>query len=188
LFGGEYNYDKFNLSIEKRVYLSQFGYSDVVLEGNYTKGQLPYPLLSIHRANQTFAYQLNSYNLMNFLEFASDQYVSLNIDHHFNGFIFNRLPLLNKLNLREIVSAKVLYGGIRKENDPAKNGNVYNFPTNEEGLATTFSLNDGPYVEGSVGIGNIFKLLRLDLVKRFTYLDHPDVAEWGIRGRVRFDF
>jgi hypothetical protein len=125
---------------------------------------------------------------MNFVEFASDQYVSLNIDHHFNGFIFNRLPLLNKLNLREIVSAKVLYGGIRKENDPAKNGNVYNFPTNEEGLATTFSLNDGPYVEGSVGIGNIFKLLRLDLVKRFTYLDHPDVAEWGIRGRVRFDF
>ncbi len=188
LFDGEYNYDKFNASVEKRVYLSQFGYSDVMLEGGYTRGQLPYPLLSIHRANQTYAYQLNSYNLMNFLEFASDQYVSLNIDHHFNGFIFNRVPLLNKLNLREIVSAKVLYGGIRSENDPAKNENLYNFPVNGDGVATTFSLNDGPYVEGSVGIGNIFKLLRLDLVKRFTYLDHPDVAEWGIRGRVKFDF
>ena len=188
LFGGEYNYDKFNLSVEKRVYLSQFGYSDVALEGGYTKGQLPFPLLSIHRANQTYAYQLYSYNLMNFLEFASDQYVSLNVDHHFNGFIFNRLPLLNKLNWREIVSAKVLYGGVRNENDPQQHADLYNFPVNEDGLATTFTLNDGPYVEGSVGIGNIFKLLRLDLVKRFTYLDHPDVAEWGIRGRVRFDF
>lgn len=188
LFGGEYNYDKFNVSVEKRVYLSQFGYSDVVLEGGYTKGQLPFPLLSIHRANQTYAYQLYSYNLMNFLEFASDKYLSLNVDHHFNGFIFNRLPLLNKLNWREIVSAKVLYGGVRKENDPQQNAGLYNFPVNEDGLATTFTLNDGPYVEGSVGIGNIFKLLRLDLVKRFTYLDHPDVSEWGIRGRVRFDF
>ncbi len=188
VLGGEYNYDKLNASIEKRVYLSQLGYSDVVLEGGYTWGQLPYPLLSIHRANQTYAYQLNSYNLMNFLEFASDQYVSLNVDHHFNGFIFNRLPLLKKLNLREIVSAKVLYGGIRNENDPEKNPALYHFPTNENGLATTFALNDGPYVEGSIGVGNIFKLLRLDLVKRFTYLNHPDVAEWGIRGRIKFDF
>ena len=174
--------------MEKRVYLSQFGYTDLVLEGGYTKGRLPFPLLSIHRANQTYAYQLNSYNLMNFLEFASDRYLSLNADHHFNGFIFNRLPLLKKLNLREIVSAKVLYGGIRNENDPEKNRDLYNFPFDEKGMATTFSLNEGPYVEGSVGIGNIFKLLRLDLIKRFTYLNHPDVAEWGVRGRVKFDF
>ena len=114
--------------------------------------------------------------------------MSLNVDHHFNGFIFNRILLLNKLSWREIVSAKVLYGGIRKENDPQSNPSLYRFPTDADGMTTTFTLNDGPYVEGSVGIGNIFKLLRLDLVKRFTYLDHPDVAEWGIRGRVRFDF
>src|SRR5215204_3797600 len=188
LIGGEYNYNKFNLSVQKRAYLSQFGYTDMILEGAYITGQLPYPLLSIHRANQTYAYQLYSYNLMNFLEFVSDHYVSLNVDHHFNGFIFNRLPLINKLNLREIVSAKVIYGAVRGENDPAKNETLYNYPVNENGLTTTFSLNDGPYVEGSVGIGNIFKLLRLDLVKRFTYLYNPDVAEWGIRARMRFDF
>src|SRR5215204_980481 len=188
LIGGEYNYNKFNLSVQKRAYLSQFGYTDMILEGAYITGQLPYPLLSIHRANQTYAYQLYSYNLMNFLEFVSDHYVSLNVDHHFNGFIFNRLPLINKLNLREIVSAKVIYGAVRSENDPAKNETLYNYPVNENGLTTTFSLNDGPYVEGSVGVGNIFKLVRLDLVKRFTYLHHPDVAEWGIRARMRFDF
>jgi hypothetical protein len=189
LLGGEYNYNQFNLRAEKRVFLSQLGYSDVVLEGGYITGRLPYPLLSIHRANQTYAYQLNSYNLMNFLEFVSDRYASVNIDHDFNGFIFNRIPLINKLNLREIVSAKVLYGGVRPENDPAHHDPaLYKFPVDENGQTTTFTLNRGPYVEGSIGVSNIFKLLRLDLVKRFTYLDHPNVAEWGIRGRVKFDF
>jgi hypothetical protein len=171
------------------VFLSQLGYSDVVLEGGYITGRLPYPLLSIHRANQTYAYQLNSYNLMNFLEFVSDRYASVNIDHNFNGFIFNRVPLINKLNLREIVSAKVLYGSVRQENDPAHHDpELYKFPVDENGLPSTFTLNRGPYIEGSIGVSNIFKLLRLDLVKRFTYLDHPNVAQWGIRGRVKFDF
>ncbi|NTS41899.1 carboxypeptidase-like regulatory domain-containing protein [Flavisolibacter sp. BT320] len=189
LWNGAYDYDKVDLMIEKRFYLSQLGYSDVVVEGGYTRGTLPFPLLSIHRANQTYSYQLRSFNLMNFLEFVSDRYASVNIDHHFNGFLFNRIPLLNRLSLREIVSAKVLYGGVRRANDPANKGaGVYHFPADDQDGPTTFSLNDGPYVEGSVGVGNIFKLLRLDLVRRFTYLDHPNVSEWGIRGRVKFDF
>jgi len=189
LWNGGYDYHKFDLMIEKRLYLSQFGYSDVVLEGGYIKGILPYPLLTIHRANQTYSYQLRSYNLMNFLEFVSDRYASINIDHHFNGFIFNRLPLFKSLNLREIISVKALYGGISKENNPAnEHADVLKFAVNDKGLPTTYALNNGPYIEGSVGIGNIFKLLRLDLVKRFNYLDQPNVSEWGIRGRVKFDF
>lgn len=188
LMNSSFDYTKFQGLVEKRVFLSQFGFSDVVLEGGYTLGQVPYPLLTIHRANQTYAYQLNSYNLMNFLEFVSDRYVSLNVDHHFNGFIFNRVPLLQKLNLREIVSGKVVFGGLRDENEPSKNKELLYLPQNSLGQPMTFSLNRGPYIEGSVGIGNIFKLLRLDLVKRFTYLDNPGVSEWGVRGRIRFDF
>ena len=186
-YNGQYNYDNLNLSISKRVYMSQFGNSDVILEGGYIFGKLPYPLLTIHRANQTYAYQLASYNLMNFLEFVSDRYASLNIDHHFNGFIFNRLPLIKKLDLREVVTAKILYGGVRSENNPDVHPDLYRFPS-INGMPTTFTLNDGPYIEGSVGISNIFKLLRVDVVKRFTYLDHPEIAKWGIRGRVRFEF
>jgi hypothetical protein len=186
-FKGQYNYDKIDLSISKRVYMSQFGNSDVIFEAGYIFGRLPYPLLTAHRANQTYAYQLASYNLMNFLEFVSDHFVSLNVDHHFNGFIFNRLPLLKKLDLREVATAKILYGGLRSENDPTINPDLYRFPS-FNGVPTTFSLNNEPYIEGSVGISNIFKLFRVDVVKRFTYRDHPDIAKWGIRGRVRFEF
>ncbi|NCI51877.1 carboxypeptidase-like regulatory domain-containing protein [Sediminibacterium roseum] len=187
IFNSQYNYQNVNMRFEKRAYLSQLGYSDVVVEGGYIFGKLPYPLMTIHRANQTYAYQLNSYNLMNFQEFVSDHFVGLNIDHHFNGLFFNRVPLLKKLKLREVVAMKLLYGGVRAENKPANDPTLIRYPL-LNGEPTTFSLEDKPYLEGSVGVTNIFKLIRVDLVKRFNYLDHPYVTPLGVRVRFRFDF
>jgi Family of unknown function (DUF5686)/CarboxypepD_reg-like domain len=189
LFNGDYNYHNLNLSVFKRVYFSQFGYADVSAEGGYIFGKLPYPLLTVHRANQTYAYQLNSFNLMNALEFISDHYASVNMDYYFNGFILNKMPLIKRLKLREVASAKILYGGVRDENNPATNQSVLVFPKDgQTGKATSFALNSKPYVEVSVGLANIFKLLRVDLVKRLTYLENPDISKWGIRARVKFDF
>lgn len=188
LFGGEYNYQNLTLNIYKMAYLSQLGFSEIVLEGGYVFGKLPFPLLTIHRANQSYSYQLQSYNMMNFLEFVSDHYVGLNIDHNFNGFIFNKVPLLKKLKLREVAAVKVLYGGLRPENRPENDPSLYKFPVDQHGFTTTFSLDKKPYIEGSIGIANIFKLFRIDLVKRFSYLDHPGVSEYGIRGRFKLDF
>jgi len=189
LANGEYNYDNINLSIQKRFYLSQLGFADVVLESGNIFGKIPYPLMTIHRANQTYSYQLGSYNLMNFMEFVSDRFAAINIDQHFNGFFFNKVPLLKKLRLREVVSAKLLYGGVRDENNPAYNSSTFKFPIDKEtGLPTTYTLNKEPYVEVSAGVTNIFKVLRVDFVKRLTYLDHPDISKWGIRTRIKVDF
>lgn len=187
LVNGQYNYQKINLRLEKRFYASQFGYADILAEGGYIFGKLPYPLQTIHRANQTYAYQLYSYNLMNFLEFVSDHYISLNADYFFNGFIFNRVPLLKKLKLREVVSGKILYGGVRNENNPTLHPDLIQYPS-YNGSPSTFTLEKEPYIEGSVGVANIFKLIRVDLVRRFTYLDHPYISTWGIRTRFKFDF
>lgn len=188
LLDGEYNYQNVTGNIYKRFYLSQLGYSDVTVEGSYIFGQAPFALLDIHRANQTYAYQLNSYNLMNFLEFVSDHYASINIDHSFNGFFLNKMPLIRRLKLREVISFKGLYGGVRSENDPYLHPSLLQFPLNDNNVRATYTLEKQPYIEGSVGLANIFKLFRVDLVKRFTYLNHPDIAEWGIRTRVKFDF
>jgi len=188
LFGGEYNYHSIIASIDKRFYLSQFGRSDVRLEGGYINGKVPFPLLDIHRANQSYAYQTYAYNMMNFMEFVSDHYVSLNIDHNFNGLFVNRIPLLKKLKLREYITFKGLYGGLRKENDPDQNPALLQFPKNSDGIATTYSLGKVPYMEGSVGIGNIFRVVRLDLVRRFSYLENPGVSKYGLRARVQFEF
>ena len=125
---------------------------------------------------------------MNFMEFVSDRYAALNMDYYFNGFIFNKIPLLKKLKLREVASVKVLYGGLRDENDPRTNPSTFKFPVDNSGLPGTFSLGKNPYVEASVGVANIFKLVRVDLVKRLTYLNNPEVSEWGVRVRTKFDF
>jgi hypothetical protein len=186
---GEYNYHNLNLSLQKRAFLSQLGFSDIVLEGGYIFGKIPYPLMIVHRANQTYSYQLNSYNLMNFMEFVSDRFAALSIDHKFNGFFFNKIPLLKKLKLREVVSGKILYGAIRKENDPNFNPSSIKFPLDvDTHQPTTYALNNTPYIEVSAGIMNIFRLIRVDFVKRLTYLDHPAVTEWGIRTRAKLDF
>ena len=188
LLGGEYNYENVALNLTKRFYLSQLGHSDVTLAGGYVFGRVPFPLLDIHRANQTYSYQLNSYNLMNFLEFSSDHYASLSVDQNFNGFFFNKIPLLKKLKLREAASLKLLYGGLREQNNPSVHPELYQFLRDAQGQQTTFALGRQPYAEASVGVGNIFKLFRIDIVKRLNYLDNPNVAEWGLRGRFKIDF
>ena len=187
LLGGEYNYQNLTLNIFKRFYLSQFGYTDVTAEGGYLFGKVPWPLADLPHANQTYGYQLNSYNLMNFLEFVTDHYVSLDVDHYFNGFIFNKIPLLKKLKWREVIEGKLLYGGIRSENNPFAAGTVdqLKFP---DGISPSFPLGNQPYIEAGFGVANIFKLVRVDFIKRFTYLNNPYIPLYGVRFRVKFDF
>ncbi|MEI8085971.1 MAG: DUF5686 family protein [Paludibacter sp.] len=188
MLGSDYDYQTLRLNIRKRFYMSVFGYSDVVWEAGKIFGKVPYPLLNIPQANQTYSYQIESYNMMNFLEFVTDQYTSLMIDHNFNGFFFNKLPLTKHLNIKEIMTCKVLYGNLTKSNDPAQQSDLFKLPVAPDGTKITYTLGNTPYIEGSVGIGNIFKIFRIDLVRRFTYLDNPNVSKYGVRMRFRLDF
>ncbi len=187
--GGQYNYQNLTLNIFKRFYLSQFGYTDVTAEGGYIFGKVPFALMAIAHANQTYGYQLNSYNMMNFLEFVGDHYVSLDVDHYFNGFIFNKIPLLKKLKWREVIEGKLLWGGVRSENNPDLTADQIKYPAlGQFGSPSTFPLGSTPYIEAGFGIANIFKLVRLDAIRRITYMDHANIPTWGIRARVKFDF
>ncbi len=124
---------------------------------------------------------------MNVEEFVSDHYAGLNIDHYFNGFFFNKIPLLKKLRLREVIAAKILYGGLRDENNPNYNPNQMLFPETN-GVTSTFNLNRVPYVEASIGIYNIFSFIRIDLIKRFTYTGNPNISTLGVLFSSNFNF
>jgi hypothetical protein len=142
----------------------------------------------IHNANQTYAYQIQAYNMMNFLEFVSDKYASVNYTHYFNGLFLNRIPLFKRLKFRELVSVKALFGAVGDNNNPFLNKQLLAYPTDENGNPLTFTLDGKPYMEASVGVSNIFKFLRVDLVKRLTYLENPNAPSLGIRARFKFDF
>ena len=125
---------------------------------------------------------------MNFLEFISDQYVALDVHHYFNGFFFNKIPLFKKLKWREVATIKLLYGIISDNNNPDLHNDLFKLPLDQFGEPQSFSLKRKPYVEVSVGISNIFKIIRVDLIKRLSYTDNPHVDEYGIRARAKFDF
>ena len=194
LLGGQFNFTRVDFTAFKRLYMSPFGFSDVEVKVGKLFGTVPYPLLNIPQANQSYAYQIKSFNLMSFLEFVNDEYVSFNYQHALNGFIFNRIPLFSRLKLREMITLKAIYGRVTDTNNPDKNSDAMSYPYNDEGNRTTFALGNLPYLEASIGVANIFKLLRLDLVKRLNYLDSPDVDVLfgikgiGIRGRLKVEF
>jgi hypothetical protein len=187
LQGGEYDFGKVSLNIDKRFLLGPLGYTESTFEAGITLGKnLPYPLLDIMRANQTYTFQQSSYNMMNFMEFVGDRFAGVKLEHNFNGSILNKIPVLSLFKLREYLSLKALVGDLSEKNGPRYG--AYAFPVNEEGQQAMYALSAKPYVEGSVGIGNILKFFRIDLVKRFTYLHHPDISGSGIRFRADFDF
>jgi hypothetical protein len=194
LFGGDYKYHKLSVNLFKKIRLALLGYANVEVEGGKIWGELPFILMRLPQANQTYAYQLKSFNMMNFIEFVNDQYVSLNVQWYLNGFILNRIPLIKKLKFREVVSVKVLYGKVTDKNNPNLNNQLVQLPVDAMGLPTTFVMDGTPYIEGSVGLTNILKIFRIDIVKRFTYLDNPNPPELfgvkglGIRTRLKVSF
>jgi hypothetical protein len=190
LFGGDYDYHRVQMTMQKRFFLPPIGYTDMLVEGGKTFGsKLPFMLLNIHRANQTYSYQPGDYNLMNFMEFISDQYATVAFEHDFSGFFFNKIPLLKKANLRELIIFKALWGGVTNANLPSAENALWDFPRDDKGNPISFTLDNRAYIEAGFGVANVFKLFRVYLVKRFTYLEKPNIADgYNIRFRVKFDF
>ncbi len=187
-FGSDYEFHKVYLGLEKRFKIGIIGYTDMLIEGTRIFGDVPYPLLDIARGNETFAYDDRSFNLMNFMEFGSDQSASAQFTHHFNGFLLNKIPLMKRLKWRSVGSFKMIYGDISSKNNDPENPELLQFPENFETLKAK------PYMEFSAGVENIFKFFRVDAVKRLTYLDSPGVNTlwgvkgWGIRGKIQLTF
>jgi len=188
IFGGDYNFQETVLSIRKRFWISSFGHLNVLVKTGKVWGTVPYPLLFVHSANQSYAYHDQAYNMMNYFEFVSDKYVSLDLAYNLQGLLFNRIPLLKKLKLREVLTFKAIWGGLSDKNSPEKNTSLFVFPKNEHGETTMFTLNQKPYMESSAGIDNIFKFLRVDLVWRMSYLHNPNIEKLGVRFKLHLNF
>lgn len=169
VMGADYTYQKFELLLKHRL-PSPIGYTKYKLYAGLILGTAPYPLHFLTAGNTGFIYNQKNYNLLRDFEFASDKYVALWLDHHFDGFIFNKIPYFSKLKLREVLCVKVLWGGMTK-----KNKNTLDLPKD------LYIPGPVPYVECGFAIENIFKILRVDFIWRATYRYSPGAPKWGIK-------
>ena len=146
--------------------------------------EVSFPDLLLPNANLAYTIQPESYALMNAMEFVNDQYLSWDITYWANGALFNRIPLIKYLKLREVVSFKGLYGSLSNRNNPKYNNDLFRFPLN----AICQPMDKMPYMELSAGIDNIFTVLRIDYVWRLTYRDNPGIDKSGLRIAMHFSF
>lgn len=171
VLGSDYNLNHTEFGVQKRFWFSAFGYFDAILKAGKEWNKVPYPLLIIPNANLSYTIQPESYPLMNAMEFINDQYVSWDLTYNANGALFNRIPLIKYMKLREVVSFRGLYGSLSKKNNPMNDDSLFRFPNGSN------VMDDMPYMEVGVGLDNIFTILRLDYVWRLTYRDTPGVKQ-----------
>ena len=176
--GANLNYTKLNFYVYHRINLGLLGVGRYEIDAGKIWGEVPYPLLKNHLGNETLFYTTAAFNTMNFNEFASDRFVSLRYRQSFEGFLFNSIPLLKKLNWRMVGNANVLMGSVQDQN-------LFNLPqTSADGrILDSFGRLDPkvPYVELGYGIENIFRFFRVDFFHRMTYLDQPEARPFHVK-------
>lgn len=188
VLGGQYDYDAVKVSASKRLFLNQLGFADFTLTGGKIWGTLPYTLLHLPNVRQKFDRHDIEYDLMNSMEFAADEYVKFSFLHQMNGFLFNKVPFLRRLKLREIWGGQMFYGTLSDNNNPQRSDAVVEFDTDADGIQVTHGLGRQPYWEGSAGIDNIFRILRVEYVKRLTHRELPNISNDRVRVTLRVNF
>ncbi len=149
------------------------------VELGHVAGQVPWTLLDITRAGSGLMISDTRFCFMRPMEFISDTYANAGFTYFTKGFLFNWIPWVKKFNLREVVSFNCAAGGVLNP----RHAEVLDFPSVYSGSNLNI-----PYIEMSVGIANIVRLLAVESVWRVTHRDNPAAAKWGVRLRLNFDF
>jgi len=176
LLNSDFQYEKIQLYYKQPIVIGPLGRSNVIMEVGKTFGTIPLGLMSVIPGNQTYFTIENTFSNLNFYEFVTDQYATLQWEHNFGGRLFGRIPFMRKLNWREMIGVRSVYGTISDANRTI----------NASGL--NYVAPERAYWEYSAGVGNIFKLLRLDFTWRGNYLNKPDAQNFTIKASIGFYF
>jgi len=180
--GDGFIYNRTEALFDKRFWFSAFGHLDLRVQTGMIWQKVPFTKLYIPSSSTSIFLAQRSFNLMKPMEFLMDQYVSLFATYYFKGWIMNRIPGINKLKLRGVVSVAAIYGGLTKKNNPflETGSGLYEFPQSatfdNSGYwtagRTSSPIGVLPYIEITAGFENILKFIRIDYVRRITYNDY----------------
>lgn len=181
LFNSQFNYDKLQFLYTQPILIGSYGRSVIVFEAGKTFGTVPLPMLSVIPGNESYGQTPGTFAQLNYYEFVTDTYSSLILDHHFNGWILSKIPLIKKLKLREVGFIRTAWGEISDRNIKINRSDV-----------EYFAPKDKIYYEYGFGIENIgfgnFRPIRVDFNWRGNYLDLPDARRFGVTVGLDFSF
>jgi len=141
ILGAVADYDLVKLNLEDDIRLGLLGtFAYRANAGYFINNKTMYFMDYQHfNGNQTILANsdyLNSFKLLPYYTYSTNkEFIELHAEHHFNGFIFNKIPLLKKTKIQEVVGGHALF------TDQLKN-----------------------YYELNFGLENIFKIVRVDYV------------------------
>ena len=189
--GDGFVYNRTEFLFDKRFWFSAFGHLDLRIQSGMIWQKVPFTKIYIPKSSTSIFLANRSFNQMKPMEFLMDEYVALYATYFFKGWIMNRIPGINKLKLRGIVSFSGIYGGLTKKNNPylETGSGLYDFPHTQwengivdnafdqngyirDGYRTSSPIGKLPYMELTAGFENIFKFIRIDYVRRLTYNDY----------------
>ncbi|MDP4246067.1 MAG: DUF5686 family protein [Bacteroidota bacterium] len=175
-FRRTFDYTKMALSVEQKLRLPPKSMLYYKLNAGKIFGTIPYLLLDIPAGNEFHASSRNEFNTMIPYEFAADRYVGLHTRLSLGGAIFDHIPFLQRLGWRETVSFNAYWGDMTQKNMYYNRKSNFNLIGNQ------------PFMEGAVGIDNIFHMVSIDYYRRFTHLGNPYAKKDGIYLGIHFTF
>ena len=216
--GSDYRYNVTELTAFERLWLNSYGRIDFNLRAAAQWNRVPFPHLLMPVANNSYIITRDMFCMINNLEFIGDRYLSFQVEWDLSGKLLNRIPLLKKLKWREVIGFKMLYSHLTTRNDPRRHlfpvsgaasdfsDSSFDIPASSfpeayttdapelffmpsrDGESIVHPMSAVPYMELNVGLHNIFKIFRVDYVRRLNYLDYPGVKKNGVRFAFQFDF
>ena len=188
VLGGDYSYNYTEASIYKRFWLKSWGKMDWLVKGGVQWEKVPFPLLIMPETNLSYIVQDYTFEAINNMEFPTDRFLSGQVNWDLNGKILNRIPLLRKLKWREWIGFRVLWGELSDKNNP--------YLAHNEGNPILMYFPEGcyvidpkrPYMELSLGLHNIFKIIHVEYIRRLNYNELPTAHKHGVRFMVRATF
>ena len=150
-------YTHLRVMLTQHANLGMGGTLTYAFQGGAIFGRVPTTLLWQANGNQGYAYDPYRFTLLHGNELLADKYVALHTEWNGHGILFNLIPGIRWLHLRELVEAKLAYG--YNHQSPITNHQFYS--------------------EIGVGIGNILRVCDLYSVWSLS----PDIR-WAMRFRI----
>lgn len=181
VFNSDFNYNKLQFYYFQPFLLKSFGRLIVNVEAGKNFNTVPLALQNVIPGNQSYGLIPNTFSLLNYYEFVTDEYVTFHAEHHFNGKLLSYIPLVKKLKLREVAFYRTAIGSL---SDASKNINSTNIMLSAP--------SQKPYYEYGFGIENIgfgnIRMLRIDFNWRGNYLENSGAQKFGIKFGLQYNY